>query len=67
MDLGVAPWTQEIRTRIVNFLQGDFASSLPALYASWQARSWGQPVTPAGYLILIFESSSICRLAKVRV
>jgi hypothetical protein len=38
MDLGIAPWTQEIRTHIVNFLQGDFASSLPALYASWQAR-----------------------------
>jgi hypothetical protein len=33
MDLGVAPWTQEIRAHIVNFLQGDFASSLPVLYA----------------------------------
>jgi hypothetical protein len=33
MDLGVAPWTQEIRAHIVNFLQGDFASSLSVLYA----------------------------------
>ena len=31
MDLGVAPWTQEIRTRIVNFLQGDFASQFAGI------------------------------------